>query len=94
LSGLIAEQQAVRRGEQTAGHLAGAGPLRYRRFHEIRQELRAATAETRERLVGQLVEAERQLAANRILRSREYAFCLFPPHQLRSFVEDACDTIE
>jgi hypothetical protein len=40
------------------------------------------------------VEAERQLAANRILCSREYAFCLFPPERLRSFFTDACSAIE
>lgn len=91
---LIDEQQAFRQGEQTAGQRMEAGPVRFRRFHEIRQELRGATAEIRERLTGQLAEAERHLAANRILRNREYAFCLFPPHLLRSFVKDACGTID
>ena len=94
LNRLTAEQQAFRRGEATVGHLAGEGPLRYRRLHEIRDELRAATVENRQRLAGQLAEAERHVAANRILRSREYAFCLFPPQLLRSFVEDVCGTID
>jgi hypothetical protein len=91
---LIAEQQAFRRGDPAATTLAGSGPRRYRRLHEIRQELLAATAQNRRRLAEKLVEAERQLAANRILCSREYAFCLFPPERLRSFFTDACSAIE
>lgn len=91
---LIDEQQAFRRGDPTVGQRTEAGPARFRRFHELRKELEAATAKTREQLHVELAAAERHLAANRILRSREYSFCLFPPHLLRSFVKDACGTID
>lgn len=91
---LIAEQQAFRLGEAEGTSQAGSGPRRFRRFQQIRQQLRAATEQTRRQLTQQLAEAERQLAANRILCSREYAFCLFPPELLRSFFKDACSAID
>jgi hypothetical protein len=83
---LIEEQQRVEAGEplgenQREHHRRGLE--RYRRLKEINQELSGIGAEKRQQLQMQLEALERQLRAARILRSREYSFCLFPDEKLK-----------
>ena len=54
---------------------------RRRRLREISQHLAALANNDRERIVADCETAERRLAANAILDSREFSFCLFPLDQ-------------
>jgi len=90
---LIAEQQAFRRGQSPSRELASDAATRYRQLQQLRQQLLPLTHKTREGLVADLRSAEHHIGANAVLMNREFAFCLFPSEQLRSFVEDACRAI-
>ncbi|MEN6405411.1 MAG: glycosyltransferase family 2 protein [Thermoguttaceae bacterium] len=50
-------------------------------------EMQPQVAPLRIELERRLADAERRLRAERILRSREYAFCLFPAEDLKGFLE-------
>jgi hypothetical protein len=54
---------------------------------EIRSALRPIAAHERSATREALAAAERQLAANRVLQSREYAWCLYPEGELRRLME-------
>jgi hypothetical protein len=54
----------------------------------INAALQPWLATKRERLEQELVHARQRAGANRILQSREYAFCLFPEDRLQDFLLD------
>jgi hypothetical protein len=59
---------------------------RFRRLRHINDELRPLI-DGRPRLFAErLNTCERQVTANAILRRRDYAFCLYPEHQLKPFL--------
>ncbi len=63
-------------------------PRRRERFGALRdvtERLRLATDGREAELRGQLIPIERQLAANAVLRRRDYSFCLYPEAVLRPF---------
>lgn len=53
----------------------------------VQTHLRGLAEETREITRTQLETLESQLAANRVLQSREYAWCLFPEAELQALTE-------
>ena len=61
------------------------GAMRHRSITSANTALQPWLASKREALERELIEAEQQIRANRILQSREYAFCLFPAERLRQF---------
>ena len=84
---LIARQRAVREG-----HSAPAGQTGYERFRglqEINRELAGLTLGERRRIEDELDRTRAQLAANRVLMDREYAFCLYPAEKLNRFLDHA-----
>lgn len=96
---LIADQQTIRRLReitQKPDHNNHSAPRngykRFRRLQELNRDLAAATAAERRRVEEELHRTVRQLAANDVLRSREYAYCLFPADKLRHFLESAVTT--
>ncbi len=76
-SGLTKRQRQARRAENR---------LRYRRLREVEQALAAESAGERERLSLELAKTEQQLAAQSLLQSREYAYCLYPAETLRELM--------
>ncbi|MCA9053708.1 MAG: hypothetical protein KDA75_07710 [Planctomycetaceae bacterium] len=92
---LILEQAALRKNHAT-GHALRARRRELRRIHQRLQELNnkltAAAASTRQSLLERLRETDRQLDTNRLLRSREYSWCLFPEAALRS-LHDQIDNL-
>lgn len=57
---------------------------RRRRLRAISQRLAAIASDTHAALTAQRQAAETQLAANAILQSREFSFCLFPFDRIRT----------
>jgi hypothetical protein len=78
-----AESQGLTRSERRRRSVQNAG--RYRRLREISESL-AAAAEERERLEEEIAETQRRLAANAVLRNREFSFSLYPDAALRPFL--------
>lgn len=96
-SRLIAEQHAARQSrllpEAKAWYAPAAGPARYRRLQQVNRELARSTENLRAQVRRELeVEIEHQSAA-RVLRHREYAFCLFPRESLREFFDNVCNSV-
>lgn len=95
---LIEFQQAVsaaRRGEsldwnETRGP---QGYERFRRLQAVNERLSEFTRSGRTELQSELTRTLGQLAANGILRNREFAFCLFPADKLQRFMNDVCSAI-
>ena len=58
---------------------------RFHALHTLTEQLRAHVAGREERLRQELAEYDHQLRANAVLRSRDYAFCLYPEPALRRF---------
>ena len=61
---------------------------RRRRLRAISQHLAELDSTTREKLTVQRQAAEKQLAANAVLQSRAFSFCLFPSDRIRSLAQD------
>jgi hypothetical protein len=59
---------------------------RFNALHEINDRLRAHVGETRQQLVQASIRAQQTAETNKILRNREYAFCLFPEEEIRGLV--------
>ncbi len=59
------------------------GRQRYRRLAEVNRELARPLAGLRSELAEELQRIESELRANQVLRSREYAFALFPEPLLK-----------
>ncbi|WP_437206701.1 hypothetical protein [Planctomicrobium sp. SH664] len=76
--GLSKKERRSRRTENRARHL---------RLKEIQHALVTRAAERIAAVQQQIDDGTRQLAANRVLKSREYAAVLFPESQLRELVE-------
>ncbi len=51
----------------------------------VTEALRSPLAGEERRLRTELIETDRRLAANAVLRRRDYAFCLYPEEALRPF---------
>lgn len=90
---LIAEQQAAdaARRESAATPPSSSDPAvggyqRYRRLKALNQQLRSAVEVQKAEVLHQLSTVDERRAASRILRDREYAFCLYPPSKLRPFL--------
>lgn len=61
---------------------------RYLRLREIGQQLAELTISQKQRIEADLAVTEQQLAANTVLKNREFSFCLYPAEKLRSFLTD------
>ena len=61
----------------------------WERIRRINGRLLALAPDQPDAAERQLVEVERRLRANAILRSREYPFCLYPPDDLAAFYREA-----
>ena len=59
----------------------------YLKIQEFNSELETLVADQRDRAASELADVSRQLAANRILASREFSYCLFPADKLRRLTE-------
>lgn len=92
---LITEQQRVtaarRAGETMPGASKANGFARYQRLRELDRLLAERTRPQRERILQELAETQRKLAANGVLQDREYSFGLFPAEKLRSYLEELRD---
>ncbi len=81
-NGANGDGHAIDRREQRAAQ---------RRLHlelqQFQSRLRPLVAEEHAQVSRQIEMVERQLAANRVLQSREYAWCLFPEAPLQSLAD-------
>ena len=57
-------------------------------IRQINAALQPRLADRRSRLIARQAETARRFQAERVLRWREYAFCLCPADELRSFMEN------
>lgn len=60
-----------------------SGYRRYRRLRELTHELAASTLDIQSRLMSEIARYEHEVAANTIIRSREFACWLYPEKRLR-----------
>jgi hypothetical protein len=58
---------------------------RYHALQDITARLRPYVADREQRLRATLIDCERRLQINALLKRRDYAFCLFPEAKLRGF---------
>ncbi len=58
---------------------------RFKVLRNVTLQMRAATAVPEEETRRQLDNCDRRLAANAVLRRRDYSFCLYPEETLRPF---------
>ena len=83
---LIAEQNE--RGDSSSGSESSArGHQRYRRFPEINRSLARLTLGQQNLIREELSLIQQQLAANRVLTSREFSFCLYPAGAINSMID-------
>jgi hypothetical protein len=84
---LLAEKQRLLAEQHAQDELARHDPrrasradnnARRRRLRVISQRLATLASSIRESLVAEIQTAESRLAANKVLESREFSFCLFP----------------
>lgn len=88
---LIAEQHVAKQRRLTAHQVSrsdNSGRQRYRRIPEINRRLANGVSEQKDRLLRERAEVERQLAANEVLKHREFSFCLYPESRIASMIED------
>lgn len=57
------------------------------KLKEINRELGAFVSDQRNRTIDELADVSKQLAANQILASREFSYCLFPVDKLRRLMD-------
>jgi len=88
-----AQELAARKNEWIARQ--PAEPLQRRERYQMLRQLNTALqafAKEKERLVHEeLDRCHREVQANRVLQSREYAFCLYPEETLRPFCTQFLD---
>lgn len=86
---LIDEQREVdvRRSNVPARFSKSHNFARCLRLRAINRRLSALASEARQRLQADAEQIAARLAANQILRSREFAFCLHPEQSLRSLLD-------
>jgi hypothetical protein len=83
---LVAEQHRVDAGERLGSSRREhhrRGMSRFRRLQELNQQLRELAAGQRDELLRELDQARAGWERQRILRNREFSFCLFPEETLR-----------
>jgi len=59
----------------------------YLKIQELNRELGKLVADQRDQTATELSVVSRQLAANQVLASREFSYCLFPAEKLRDFMD-------
>lgn len=69
------------------------GHERYRRFPEINRQLSALTKPQQRLIRDELAQIEQSLAANQILASREFSFCLYPAESIREMISSLDDRL-
>jgi hypothetical protein len=85
---LVAERASESENGESPGRIQrSARRQRHLRLKAIEARLAAAAAETRSKLERDFEQTRRELAANRLLTSREYSWCLFPESQVAGLVE-------
>jgi hypothetical protein len=82
-SRLLKSANALRKTNELRGRLT---PDQHRRLAEIRATLQKQTDSVRSVYETTRAEVRAQLAANVLVRNREYAFALYPEKQLRQFL--------
>lgn len=87
----VAAQQAARATARMLSHRERRqhrreNRARYHHLQDLNHRLAEHTADRRAMLDDQLAAVRRQLDADRILRDREFAFCLYPPEKLQNFL--------
>jgi hypothetical protein len=86
---LISEQRASRTNGLSHSERrlrSRANYERYHRFQEINRKLSTFTFDQRRATGVKLTSVHQQLAANAVLKDREYSFCLFPEDKLRPYM--------
>lgn len=86
---LIAEQRSVEE-QARAGNKPEhpAGRNRYRRLPQINRELAVFTEAEQKEIRSELEAVERRLAANAVLKCREFPFCLYPAARIEKMIAD------
>ncbi len=64
---------------------------RFQMLRELTEKLRPLVSDRERVLKEGLTQCQRKVQANRILQSREYAFCLYPEETLRPFCTQSLD---
>jgi hypothetical protein len=82
---LIAQQNASESSD-SSGQTPLRGHERYRRFPEINRQLAQRTLSQRKLILEELAQIEQSLAANKVLTSREFSFCLYPAEAIRKMI--------
>lgn len=80
------ESDARRHAGKGPSQRDGSGYRRYRRLRELTHELAASTLDIQSRLTAELVRHQHEVAANDIIRSREFACWLYPERRLRELL--------
>ncbi len=83
---LIAQQNASELSD-SSGQKRLRGHDRYRRFPEINRQLAQRTLSQRKLILEELAQIEQSLAANKVLTSREFSFCLYPVEAIRKMID-------
>jgi hypothetical protein len=65
---------------------------RWRTLRLLKEELQPAVEDQRREMAEQLIRCSKELKANAVLRRRDYAFCLHPEAELRSFLTRFLET--
>ena len=89
---LIAQQHADA-GLASSGQKAFRGQKRYRRFPEINRQLAQRTVPQRKLILEELTQIEQSLAANKVLTSREFSFCLYPVESIQTMISGLKDRL-
>ena len=79
---LIAQQQASE-PSHSSSQTDLRGNERYRRFPEINRQLAGLTEHQQTCIREELIQIEQGIAANQVLTSREFSFCLYPTGAIR-----------
>lgn len=80
-------QQNTNGGQVAAAGNSLAGHQRYRRFPAINRALTRFTEDQQTAIREELSARENRLAANQILTSREFSFCLYPETSIRAMID-------
>ena len=86
---LIAEQHQVETNVRSGSrpqHLGGR--TRYRRLPQINRELADFTQPQQREIQAELAAVEQRLAANVVLKCREFSFCLYPATRIAKMIAD------
>jgi hypothetical protein len=82
-NGLLFEARKLRTSNRLRGRLT---PEQHRRLTEIRLALQSQTESIRRDFESARSTVQSQLAANTLVRNREYSFVLYPEDRLRQFL--------